>query len=94
MYFQSGTLLPADVFNNFRNNYLEIIYGLDPTYFLSTPGLAWQAALKNTKAKLDLLPDIDMLLIIEKGIRGGICHAINRYAKANNKCRTVYEKNK
>ena len=94
MYFQSGTLLPVDVFNNFQNNYLEIIYGLDPTYFLSTPGLAWQAALKNTKAKLDLLPDIDMLLIVEKGIRGGICHAINRYAKANNKCRKVYEKNK
>ena len=48
------------------------IYELDPAKFLSAPGLAWQAALKKTKVKLDLLTDIDMLLMVEKSIRGGI----------------------
>ena len=52
------------------------IYELDPAKFLSAPGLAWQAALKKTKVKLDLLTDIDMLLMVEKVIRGGICHSI------------------
>ena len=50
---------------------------LDLVKFLSAPGLAWQAALKKTKLKLELLTDIDMLLMVEKGIRGGICHAIH-----------------
>ena len=59
-------------------------YKLDPAHFLSAPGLAWQACLKKTGVKLELLTDIDMLLTAEKGIRGGICYAINRYAKANN----------
>ena len=70
------------------------IYELDSTRFLSAPGLAWQAALKMTKVKLDLLTDIDMLLMVEKGIRGGICHSIYRYAKANNKYMKNYDKNK
>ena len=61
------------------------IYQLNPVKFLSAPGLAWQAALKKTKVKLYFLIDIDMLLMVEKGIRGGICHSIYRYAKANNK---------
>ena len=55
--------------------YLKI-YEIDPPKCLSAPGLAWQAALKKTKVKLDLSPDIDMLLIVEKGIRGGICQSI------------------
>ena len=53
--------------------------------FLSAQGLAWQECLKKTKVELDLLTDIDMLLMFEKGIRDGICQAIHRYAKANNK---------
>ena len=53
--------------------------------FLSAPGLAWQACLKKTCVKLELLTDIDMLLIVKKGIRGGICHSIHKYAKPNNK---------
>ena len=65
----------ADVFENFRNICVEI-YELDLAKFLSAPGLAWQAALKKTKVKLDLLTDIDMLLMVEKRIRGGICHSI------------------
>ena len=48
-------------------------------------GLEWQAVLKNTKVKLELPTDIDILLMFEKGVRGGICHSINRYATANNK---------
>ena len=58
--------------------YLEI-YELDPAKFLSAPGLAWHAALKKTKVKLELLTEIDMLLMVEKGIREGLCHSIKRY---------------
>ena len=70
------------------------IYELHPARFLTAPGLAWEAALKKTKVKLELLIDIDMLLRVEKGIRGGICHPIYTYAKANNKCMKDYDKNK
>ena len=69
----------ADVFENFRNMCLKI-YELDPVKFLSAPGLACQVALEKTKVKLDLLADIDMLLMVEKGIRGGICPPICQYA--------------
>ena len=84
LYLKSDTLLLADVFENFRKMCLKI-YHLDPVKFLSAPGLAWQAALKKTEVKLELLTDIDMLLMVEKGIRGGICHAIHQNAKVNNK---------
>ena len=93
LYVQSDTLLLAHVFEKFRNKSIGI-YELDPAYFLSTPGLAWQACLKNTEVKLELLTDVDMLLMVEKGIRGGICHAIHKYAKANNQYRKSYDKNK
>ena len=71
VHVQSDTLLLADVFENFDNMCLEI-YDLDPARILSAPGLAWQTALLKTKVNLDLLPDIDILLIVEKGIRGEI----------------------
>ena len=83
LYVQSNTLLLADVFENLRDKCIEI-YELDPAHFLSAPGLAWQACLKKTGVKLELLTDIDMLLMIEKGIRGGICQAIHRHPKVNN----------
>ena len=92
LYVQSDTLLLADIFENFRNMCLNI-YELDPVYFVSAPGLAWQACLKKTGVKLELITDYDMLLMIEKGIRGGICQATHRYAKANNKYMKNYDKN-
>ena len=93
LYVQSDTLLLADVFENFRSKCIEI-YKLDPAHFLSAPGLAWQACLKNTRVKLELLTDIDILLIVEKGIRDGICHSVNKYAKANNKYMKNHNKDK
>ena len=65
----------------------------DPAHFLSLPGLAWQACLKKN-VKLELLTDYDMLLMVEEGIRGGICYSIHRYAKANNKYMNNNDKNK
>ena len=82
----------ADIFENFRNMCIKI-YELDPPHFLSAPGLAWQACLKKTGVKLELLTDPDMLLIVEKGVREGICHAIHRYEKADNKYMKNYDEN-
>ena len=86
LYVQSDTLLLADIFEN--------LYELDPAYFLSLPGLAWQACLKKTNVILELLTDYDMLLMVEEGIRGGICHSIHRHAKANNKYMENYDESK
>ena len=92
LYLQSDTLLLADVFENFRDMCI-IVYELDPAHFLSLPGLAWQACLKKTNIELDLLTNYDMLLMVEEGIRGAICHSIQRYAKANNKYMKGYNNN-
>ena len=69
------------------------VYGLDHVYFLSAPGLAWQACLKKTGERLELITDVDMLLMIEKGIRGGLCHSVYRHAKTNNKYMKIYDVN-
>ena len=92
LYVQSDTLLLADVFNNFRDMCIKE-YELYPAHFLSLPGLAWQACLKKINTELELLTDYDMLLMVEEGIRGGICHSIHRYAKANNKYMKNYNIN-
>ena len=81
LYVQTDTLLLADVFEKFREKCIEI-YGLDPSYFYSAPGLAWQA----------FLTDYQMLLLIEEGIGGGMCQSTHRYAKANNKYMKNYDK--
>ena len=90
-YVQTDTLLPANVFEKLREKYIEI-YGLDPSYFYSAPGLAWQECLKKTEVKLELSTDYEMLLMIEEEIRGGMCQSTHRYAKANNKYMKKYDK--
>ena len=77
LYAQSDAFLLADVFENFRDMCLKE-YELDPAHFLSLPGLAWQACLKKTNVELELLTDYDMLLMVEEGIRGGMCHTIHQ----------------
>ena len=61
--------------------------------FVSAPELAWQTCFKKTGVKLELITDYDMILMIEKGIRGAICQATHRYAKTNNKYMKNYDKN-
>ena len=87
MFALSDTLFLADVFKNFRNMCLKL-YELDLAKFLSAPWPTWQAA----KVKWDLLTDIDMSLMVKKRIKGGTCHSIYCYAKANNKCMKDYDK--
>ena len=84
LHVQSDTLLLANVFTNFRKNGFYI-YELDLARFLSSPGLAWQACLKKSNVELELISDVDMLLMIEKGICGGITHAVCHYFQSNNK---------
>ena len=74
-------MLPG-VSENFRNICLEI-YELNIVKLSSVPGLVWQAALKKAKVKLYLLTDMDMLLMVQKGMRGGICYSIYQYGKTN-----------
>ena len=93
LHVQSNTLLLVGVFENFHNICLEI-YELYPDYFLCSPGLAWQAGFKKTRVKLKTLTDINMLLMVEKGIRGEISHAIHRYAESKNNYMKDYDKNK
>ena len=88
LYVQTDTLFLGDVFEKFRDTCIEI-YGSDPSHFYSAPELA---CLKKTDVKLELLTDIDMLLMFEKGTRGGMCQPTHRYAKAKNKYMKNYDK--
>ena len=83
LYNLSDALLLADIFENFGSICMNH-YGLDPAWYFSAPGLAWDATLKITKIQLELLSDTDMLLMIERGIRGGIAAISHRHVKANN----------
>ena len=89
----SDTSLLADVFENFRDKCLAVD-NLDHVYYLSAPALSWQSGLKMTGKTLELLTDENMILLFEKGIRGGICNATSKYAEANNKYMKNYDNNK
>ena len=93
LYLKSDVLLLADVFENFRKTCLHH-YKLDPAHYYSSPGLAWDACLKTTGQNLELLSDYDMLMMFERGIRGGITHISKRYAEANNKYMKDYDSSK
>ena len=91
LYLESDVLLLADVFENFRKTCLEY-YKLDPCHYFTSPGLSWDAMLKMTNIKLELMTDVDMFQFIEKGLRGGISYIANHYGEANNKYMKTYDK--
>ena len=91
LYLKTNVIILSNVFEKFRDACMEN-YGLDPAHFYTSPGLAWQACLKKTGIALDLLTNPDMLLMFERGIRGGITQVVKRYARANNKYMKDYDK--
>lgn len=93
LYLKSDVLLLADVFENFRRTCLQY-YKLDPYHYFTSPGLSWDAMLKMTDMKLELMTDIDMFQFIERGLRGGIPHIANRHGEANNKYMKDYDAEK
>ena len=93
LYLESDVLLLADVFENFREVCMKN-YELDPAWYYTSPGLSCDAMLKNTRVKLDLLTDYEMLMMLEKGVRGGVSMISNRYAKANNKYMKDFDETK
>lgn len=91
-YLKVDVLLLVDVFKRFRKMCMQV-YGLDPAHYYTLPGFTWDAMLKYTRVKLELLTDIDMVLFIELGIRGGLVQCSGRYSKANNKYMQCFDKN-
>ena len=84
LYLRTDVVLMVNVYKAFRDTCLKH-YKLDPVHFYTSPGLAWKACLKCTGIRLELLTNPDMLLMFDRGIRGGITQAVHKYASANNK---------
>ncbi|CAB4004930.1 NYNRIN [Paramuricea clavata] len=93
LYLKTDVLLLADVFEDFRRVCLGS-YKLDPAHYIFAPGLSWDAMLKRTGIRSDLLSNVDMYQFIEKGMRGGVSYIGHRYAKANNKYMSDYDSSK
>ena len=93
LYVRFDVAQLSDVFENFRSLCLKI-YELDPSYFVSTPGLAFEAMVKCTKVKLELLTDIEMVLMVEKVICGGLTQVVKRHAVANHRYLPGYDASK
>jgi len=93
LYLKTDILLLSDVFNNFRKTCMKE-YGLEPVWYVSLPAFGWDCLLKITQCRLQILKDIDTILFLEHGIRGGISQCSKRYTKANNKYMSNYDNTK
>lgn len=92
LYLKCDVLLLCDVFEKFRSMSLTH-YNLDPCHYVSSPSLSWDAMLLYTKIELDMISDVEIYQMIEKGIRGGLAQCSLRHSKANNKYLSDYNKN-
>jgi len=92
IYLKADVCLLADVFEKYRETTLET-YGLDPAHYISTPAMTWDAFLKYSRVKIEQITDMEMMNMVEAGIRGGISMASHKYCKSNNKYLENYNPN-
>lgn len=90
LYVKSDVLLLADIFEKFRET-CKNTYDLDPAFYLTAPSLSFDAMLLKTKVRLELINDLEILRMIQSGIRGGICLCTKRYATSNNKYQSNFD---
>lgn len=90
LYLKTDVLLLSDIFENFRL-ICKLNYQLDPAFYLTAPSLSFDAMLLKTRVRLELISELEIIRLIQKGIRGGICMCATRYAHANNKYMENYD---